>query len=553
MLGNYNSDSDNDEPLNKPNSALDAKVEDFLKEIHLISGDSSNNVPSSKSEPQNIQKELMYHPSVTSWQQCYDQNSGYPYYWNTVTNEVTWEMPAELKLALSNVAAKHLQEEQTKQVLQQKQEIKSQPETKKQISKYPWQTESDSEDEKIEMITSFGPQSEEESQESVDKKTRPSKFSSKPNIIEPSNKIKNCITLAPEDPEAVNENLYETSSLLTHRVQDTGPPGDENFQAAENSEKSRKIITLGSKTETLLMSKVTPIDAINVSIKSEPVQNSVSVNSSGSEISTFSSAQEPKIEKDKYNIVDDVIAQIEKETPPDYVVKDSDKKQLELSELTNVNAGKQTSSSTSSSIALLANYGDDSESEDSSFSDKPKKSSRLKIDPSKPLFPIEIPQEKEEKVKPLFPCLEAEESNNSFDLSSKETTQQEQEPNSNLYNAQIDASDAVSRKAFKRKKRLEFATTVYASSSNSSDLKSGISEFVVTAPTTQYNMDPNCNEHRGFGFNVLRSQSEAELPKKTFKNSGGIKFIKAETINLSTAEEETEKSETKNDSSSMYL
>jgi len=36
------------------------------------------------------------HPG-SSWQQCQDQNTGYPYYWNTVTNEVRWECPLEFQ------------------------------------------------------------------------------------------------------------------------------------------------------------------------------------------------------------------------------------------------------------------------------------------------------------------------------------------------------------------------------------------------------------------------------------------------------------------------
>jgi len=31
------------------------------------------------------------------WQQCYDQTSGYPYYWNTATNQVRWDCPPELR------------------------------------------------------------------------------------------------------------------------------------------------------------------------------------------------------------------------------------------------------------------------------------------------------------------------------------------------------------------------------------------------------------------------------------------------------------------------
>jgi len=35
------------------------------------------------------------HPG-TFWQECSDVTTGYPYYWNTITNQVVWECPAEL-------------------------------------------------------------------------------------------------------------------------------------------------------------------------------------------------------------------------------------------------------------------------------------------------------------------------------------------------------------------------------------------------------------------------------------------------------------------------
>lgn len=34
---------------------------------------------------------------LLDWQECYDEQTGYPYYWHTETNQVTWEMPSELK------------------------------------------------------------------------------------------------------------------------------------------------------------------------------------------------------------------------------------------------------------------------------------------------------------------------------------------------------------------------------------------------------------------------------------------------------------------------
>jgi len=36
------------------------------------------------------------HPG-SAWQQCHDQASGYPYYWNTTTNQVRWDCPLEFR------------------------------------------------------------------------------------------------------------------------------------------------------------------------------------------------------------------------------------------------------------------------------------------------------------------------------------------------------------------------------------------------------------------------------------------------------------------------
>ena len=35
--------------------------------------------------------------NILDWQECYDEQTGYPYYWHTETNQVTWEVPPELK------------------------------------------------------------------------------------------------------------------------------------------------------------------------------------------------------------------------------------------------------------------------------------------------------------------------------------------------------------------------------------------------------------------------------------------------------------------------
>jgi hypothetical protein len=43
-----------------------------------------------------IQSNEKYH--ILVWQECYDQVTGYPYYWHVETNDVQWDMPEELRL-----------------------------------------------------------------------------------------------------------------------------------------------------------------------------------------------------------------------------------------------------------------------------------------------------------------------------------------------------------------------------------------------------------------------------------------------------------------------
>lgn len=44
-------------------------------------------------------KNLLY-ICLSAWSACYDENSGFTYYWNQLTNAVTWEAPPEYLLAL---------------------------------------------------------------------------------------------------------------------------------------------------------------------------------------------------------------------------------------------------------------------------------------------------------------------------------------------------------------------------------------------------------------------------------------------------------------------
>ncbi|XP_076624014.1 uncharacterized protein LOC143343227 isoform X1 [Colletes latitarsis] len=105
LLCHYNSDSDT-EDVKKDVCKLDDQVNNFLKEIQLIApkqplpNDSSNSTiisnPNTHSVHQINQQALM-------WRECLDESSGYPYYWHIETNEVTWEMPEELRYLKNNI------------------------------------------------------------------------------------------------------------------------------------------------------------------------------------------------------------------------------------------------------------------------------------------------------------------------------------------------------------------------------------------------------------------------------------------------------------------
>ncbi|XP_053989437.1 formin-binding protein 4-like isoform X1 [Hylaeus volcanicus] len=105
LLCHYNSDSDN-EDAKKDVCKLDDQVNNFLKEIQLIApkqplpNDCSNSTltPNSNthSSPHMNQQAMM-------WRECIDESSGYPYYWHIETNEVTWEIPEELRYLKNNV------------------------------------------------------------------------------------------------------------------------------------------------------------------------------------------------------------------------------------------------------------------------------------------------------------------------------------------------------------------------------------------------------------------------------------------------------------------
>ncbi|XP_029050844.2 formin-binding protein 4-like isoform X1 [Osmia bicornis bicornis] len=190
ILCHYNSDSDTEESK-KDVCKLDDQVNNFFKEIQLIA------------PKQPVSDESVVNPSVNSntcqtnhvnqqalmWRECLDESSGYPYYWHIETNEVTWEMPDELRYLKNNVKSssimKQLQESHwvdfSSVTYQQSQENipegmiprevvarnrnryicnetakKREAQSDQEVANTSDTMDNDSDDGKIEMITSYG-------------------------------------------------------------------------------------------------------------------------------------------------------------------------------------------------------------------------------------------------------------------------------------------------------------------------------------------------------------------------------------------------------------
>ncbi|KAK0168616.1 hypothetical protein PV327_002394 [Microctonus hyperodae] len=106
LLEQYNSDSDDDTSRIDKAGCLDEKVNDFFKEIQCIGSENEeshdkNNSRATKHDPTQSSLSQDIAPS-SLWQECFDESTGYPYYWHTETNQVTWEIPTELNLARNN-------------------------------------------------------------------------------------------------------------------------------------------------------------------------------------------------------------------------------------------------------------------------------------------------------------------------------------------------------------------------------------------------------------------------------------------------------------------
>ncbi|XP_051156262.1 formin-binding protein 4-like isoform X2 [Leptopilina boulardi] len=245
LLGQYNSDSETDD-VQQTSNKLDDKVNDFFKEIQSIAPENSIAPPKDhiKGKSYSIQPEM-------PWQECFDESTGYPYYWHTNTNQVTWEMPPEYRLwkekkqmtvnQQHNLHVGHwpgvssnseipegmipkevVARNRNRQAGIQENQV---PLNTKQLdtSIPPHLRDDDSDDGKIEMITSFGNEESEESEsdshveeiaESKPKKVhhrKPSDYSSR----ERNNEVKSSsqsIEIGPSLPPEMQEKISESSN-----------------------------------------------------------------------------------------------------------------------------------------------------------------------------------------------------------------------------------------------------------------------------------------------------------------------------------------------------
>ncbi|XP_071641339.1 uncharacterized protein [Temnothorax longispinosus] len=191
MLCQYNSDSDTEDPK-KDTQKLDDQVNDFFKEIQLIAPEQPvpNVANDSSLTTKAVSRSAQHTSQQTLWQECYDESTGYPYYWHIETNEVTWDMPKELRLLqkqsevgpgakhpiqgphwvdFSSIAYRQSQANIPEGMIPQEVVARNRnrflhnetlkkcnPESKSEIKNESPTKDDDSDDGRIEMITSFG-------------------------------------------------------------------------------------------------------------------------------------------------------------------------------------------------------------------------------------------------------------------------------------------------------------------------------------------------------------------------------------------------------------
>ncbi|XP_049703530.2 uncharacterized protein LOC110377873 [Helicoverpa armigera] len=215
------------------------------------------------------------------WSACYDESSGFTYYWNQLTNAVTWEAPPEYLLALklaqqqlhvagsAEVSAEEWQLYQ--QALAEKQNSQNNKVVSKSSNKLPKKTDrnsignkdkgnkygkkrshSDDEDEKIELITSYH-NSDSESNDEAETPTKPQapplpKPQPKPTVPHKKPKVKP-VEYGPALPPKQNYTV-PIGPELPPELMNNGPKSPEN--SVKEEKRSDKTNDEDSQDESAL-------------------------------------------------------------------------------------------------------------------------------------------------------------------------------------------------------------------------------------------------------------------------------------------------------------
>ncbi|GJQ74386.1 hypothetical protein Trydic_g21260 [Trypoxylus dichotomus] len=193
---------------------MDETVNSFLKEINQIA------------------------PPKSVWEECYDEKSGFTYYWNTQTDDVTWDVPPDYKKSSTKVennkrklyipppsedklmlgSIPHVNMDKIKiYKIDDVQKAAPPVNAKKDSSKnkntvkkksYPKKL-SDSEDEKIVLISSYGSESSSEDEDNAMKANNENK-----------DKVQNSNYNSPEKVTAPKEAIPENKSISPYNSED---------------------------------------------------------------------------------------------------------------------------------------------------------------------------------------------------------------------------------------------------------------------------------------------------------------------------------------------
>ncbi|XP_046746596.1 uncharacterized protein LOC124411499 isoform X2 [Diprion similis] len=442
LLGQYNSDSDT-EDVKQESNQLNDKVNDFLKEIQMITPDTveSNNTKkttdstiSSQRNSQPVQNET----SSCPWQECFDETTGYPYYWHIETNEVTWEMPSEMRL----------HREKSSQINQNQNQVPTQHQTLPAHTQVQWanflpntypelQTnipegmipkevvarnrnrqvgisrgnqpstelateapkksgpkDDDSDDEKIEMITSFG--DDESESDGSDSDSALKNSSSDKVSAQKIHKLKEVCKNSPsevEDSPSIGPFLPPGIIPMIHGPENVGENGnsfvDNDVESLAKAEGRDENVYSIRKTENPLASqKVTAKsdDGEEQNILMRLKNQAKLLQSLGGEVpESVETLIKDEVNDGAKNLEqDDIISQIEKEMPVDHARNFSSVSKIKLETVKALNSEstrlQETKKNKDIKISLVAGYSDDSDFEE--------ETSPKKIGNAQPLFPI---------------------------------------------------------------------------------------------------------------------------------------------------------------------